>query len=147
MPIFIHEQETKFHVKQKRFIKKWLTKLIGNHNYRCGDINIILQTDEELLSLNQSALNHDTYTDIITFNYNEENSINGDLYISIERIKENAIKFAVSTEEELYRVMAHGVLHLLGFNDKKTDEQIIMRQKENEALSLLKDLFHVKHEE
>lgn len=146
MAVIIHEQDTMFHVKHKRIIKSWLKELIHIHAYKCGAINIILQSDEELLALNQQSLRHDYYTDIITFNYNTGKLIHGDLFISIDRIKENALNFASSTEEELRRVMAHGVLHLLGFNDKKTSEQKIMRQKEEEALQLFRELFHVKHE-
>ncbi|HCS20757.1 MAG TPA: rRNA maturation RNase YbeY [Bacteroidetes bacterium] len=146
MAIFIHEQNTMFHVKQKRFVKTWLKTLVQNNGAKPGDINIILQSDEEILALNQQALQHDYYTDIITFNYNSNKTISGDLFISIDRIKENALTFASSTEEELRRVMAHGVLHLLGFNDKTAREQQIMRKKENEALHLFRELFHVKHE-
>ncbi|MHB1279306.1 MAG: rRNA maturation RNase YbeY [Bacteroidia bacterium] len=146
MAIFIHEQNTLFHVKQKRSVKTWLKTLVQNNGAKPGDINIILQSDEEILSLNQQALQHDYYTDIITFNYNSGKTISGDLFISIDRIKENALTFASSTEEELRRVMAHGVLHLLGFNDKTSKEQQEMRKKENEALHLFRELFHVKHE-
>jgi probable rRNA maturation factor len=146
MAIFIHEQNTMFHVKHKRILKNWLKELIRTSGFICGDINIILQSDEELLVLNQQALQHDYYTDIITFNYNAGKHIHGDLFISIDRIKENARNFASSTEEELRRVMAHGVLHLLGYNDKKTSEQKVMRQKEDEALQRFRELFHVKHE-
>lgn len=146
MAVFIHEQNTLFHVKHKRFVKSWLKALIQNHGGKSGDINIILQSDEEILALNQEALQHDYYTDIITFNYNSGQIISGDLFISIDRIMENALTFASSTEEEFHRVMAHGVLHLLGFNDKSAKEQQEMRKKEDEALRLFRELFHVKHE-
>lgn len=144
MAIYIHEENSKFHVKQKRNLKSWLKHLIHLHHKTLGDINIILRTDDELLEMNQEVLQHDTYTDIITFNYNIENEISGDLFISIERIKENAAKFAVQTDEELKRVMAHGVLHLVGFNDKKKEEQNQMRIEENKALDLYNEMFHVK---
>lgn len=146
MALFIHEQNTKFHVKHKRFVKSWLKTLVEDHGAKAGDINIILQSDDELLALNQQALQHDYYTDIITFNYNNGSTISGDLFISIDRIKENALTFASSTEEELRRVMAHGVLHLLGYNDKTPKEKQLMRKKEDEALRLFDELFHVKHE-
>lgn len=146
MPVFIHEEETKFHVEQKRSLKKWLQLVISNHHKKTGDINIILCTDDQLLEMNQEVLKHDTYTDIITFNYNEGHTISGDLFISIDRIQENASKFAVPIEEELHRVMVHGVLHLIGFNDKKEKEAKEMRSKENESLALLAKMFHVKHE-
>jgi rRNA maturation RNase YbeY len=146
MPVYIHEQQTRFHVEQKRIVKSWIKQIIDNHQKKTGDINIILCSDEELLKMNQEVLDHDTYTDIITFNYNHANIVSGDLFISIERIQENASKFAVSTEEELRRVMIHGVLHLIGFNDKKDNERLEMRRKENESLSLLEKMFHVKHD-
>ncbi|MDX5320367.1 MAG: rRNA maturation RNase YbeY [Bacteroidota bacterium] len=146
MAIFFHEQNSKFHVKHKRNLKHWLRELILQHHMIPGDINVILQTDDELLKMNQEVLNHDTYTDIITFNYNEGHRISGDLFISIDRIKENATKFAVSTEEELHRVMAHGVLHLIGFNDKTKSEQEEMRKQESLALQLFGSMFHVKHD-
>lgn len=146
MAIYIHEENTKFHVKQKRNLKSWLKNLIQRHHKISGEINIVLRTDAELLEMNQEVLQHDTYTDIITFNYNFEDEIHGDLFISIERIKENASKFAEPIEEELKRVMAHGVLHLIGFNDKKKEEQERMRSEENKALDLYKEMFHVKHE-
>ncbi|MBI1223097.1 MAG: rRNA maturation RNase YbeY [Bacteroidetes bacterium] len=146
MSIYIHEENSKFHVKQKRQLKKWLQELILLHVKIPGAVNIILRTDEELLEMNQSVLNHDTYTDIITFNYNLGNTIHGDLFISIDRVKENAIKFAVPTDVELRRVMAHGVLHLIGFNDKKEEEQTQMRIEENKALQIYDQMFHVKHE-
>ncbi len=146
MAIFIHEENSKFHVKHKRKIKQWLSQLIQNKKHEVGEVNIVLRTDEELLRMNQEVLNHDTYTDIITFNYNQEKEINGDLFISIDRIKENAAKFAVSIEDELYRVMAHGVLHLIGYNDKNSKDQKTMREQENLALELYRTLFHVKHE-
>jgi len=146
MAIYIHEENSKFHVKQKRQIKVWLKRLIEHKNAELGEVNIILRTDEQLLAMNQEVLKHDTYTDIITFNYNEGSNISGDLFISIERIKENAIRFAVPVFEELHRVMAHGVLHLIGYNDKTPEDQKIMRLQENEALDLYRTLFHVKHE-
>lgn len=146
MPVYIHEQDTKFHVEQKRVLKKWLQQVVGNHSKKAGDINIILCSDEELLRMNQEVLKHDTYTDIITFNYNSSKMVSGDLFLSIERIRENASKFAVRIEQELHRVMVHGVLHLIGFNDKTEKERSQMRLKENESLELLAEMFHVKHE-
>jgi len=146
MAIYIHQENTKFHVKQKRQIKRWLSELIIHKQHEVGEINIILRTDDELLAMNQEVLNHDTYTDIITFNYNIDTEINGDLFISIDRIKENALKFAVPIEIELHRVMAHGVLHLIGYNDKNAKDQKIMKEQEDSALALYESLFHVKHE-
>ena len=107
-----------------------------------GEITLIFCSDEELLLVNQQHLNHDYYTDIITFDYCSENVVSGDLFLSMDRIKENAIKFNVSFNEELHRVVFHGVLHLLGYNDKTAIEIKEIRDRENYYLN---KLFHVKH--
>jgi rRNA maturation RNase YbeY len=99
-------------------------------------------TDDELLELNKEHLSHDYYTDIITFDFTEGKALGGDLFISVERVKDNAKTLQVSFEEELHRVCYHGVLHLLGYNDKSATEISIMRDKENYYLT---KLFHVKH--
>jgi len=109
-----------------------------------GDINYIFCSDSYLLKLNQEFLSHQTYTDIITFDYSVGKTISGEIYISLDRIKENANHFNVSPQEELLRVMIHGVLHLSGYRDKKRAEKSIMRKKEEACLSLWKNMFHVK---
>lgn len=114
----------------------WISQIIDNHKHTLGFLDFIFCSDEYLLKVNQEHLNHDTYTDIITFNYNEDKEISGDIFISIDRIKENANNFAVKFTEELHRVMIHGVLHLLGFNDKTSEQKEMMRQKEDESLQL-----------
>lgn len=147
MAIIFHTSDpVQFHVKQKVLLKNWIKHIITSHSKSVGQISIILVTDEELLQMNKDVLNHDYYTDIITFQYDYPPGISGDLYISIDRIKENAVKFAISTNEELHRVMIHGVLHLLGFKDKKKNEAAEMRQKENDSLKVLREMFHVKYE-
>ncbi len=100
-----------------------------------GDISIILCSDKYLLNMNIEYLQHNYYTDIITFNYVVGNKISGDLFISIERVKENSIEFNTSWIKELYRVIFHGVLHLIGYNDKTADEKKVMREKEDLYLS------------
>ena len=97
----------------------------------------IFCSDEYLYNLNQEYLNHDTYTDIITFPYSEPPLVEGDIFISIDRVKENASQFGAPFEQELHRVMIHGVLHLCGYSDKSPDEEALMRKKEDEALQLL----------
>lgn len=97
-------------------------------------------SDESLLEINREYLKHNTYTDIITFNYNEGKNIAGDIFISVDRVKENAQKFEVKFEEELHRVMIHGVLHLCGYKDKSKTDSGLMRKKENNALLLFKKL-------
>lgn len=132
---FFNEQTT-YKIQQKKKIKAWLTYSIKQEGFNCGNINIILCSDEYLLKINQDYLKHDTYTDIITFDYSEKNTLSGDLFISIQRVKENAAGFSVKVYDELLRVMVHGVLHLCGYKDKKENEEKIMRKKENEKLSI-----------
>ena len=110
---------------------------IKKHNKFLGTISYQFCSDEHIFDVNVSYLNHDTYTDIITFDYVEGNLISGDILISIDRVGENAKKFGVDFEQEFHRVLIHGVLHLLGFKDKSDEESAIMRQKENEALQIL----------
>lgn len=139
MAISFHvSEELKFHVKQKRLIKSWIKSIIEHKSKKLGDINYIFQTDDKLLELNNSALQHNYYTDIITFDYCENNTISGDLFISIDRVKENALNFAVPFEEEFLRVLIHGVLHLLGYGDKSKKDELVMREEENKAIEIFK---------
>ncbi|MGM0620076.1 MAG: rRNA maturation RNase YbeY [Bacteroidota bacterium] len=117
------------------FIKNQLQQLIIEEGKEPGDISVIFCSDDYLLEMNKKHLQHDYYTDIITFNYVEDLLISGDLFISADRIKDNAAKFGVAFLEELYRVIFHGVLHLIGYNDKTEAEQKVMRQKENYYLA------------
>ncbi|GMN10029.1 rRNA maturation RNase YbeY [Croceitalea sp. MTPC9] len=118
----------------------WINKLIQSQDSYLGNLSYIFCDDAYLLDINLQYLNHDTLTDIITFNYSDENTISGDIFISIERVKDNAKIFKVDFKEELLRVMSHGVLHLLGFNDKTESDKQLMRSKENEMMRL----FHVE---
>lgn len=119
----------------KNHIKNKVKDLIEKELYESGDISVILCSDKYLLEINQEYLNHDYYTDIITFNYVEGSVISGDLFISVDRIKENAKIFTSLFIKELYRVIFHGVLHLIGYNDKTDNEKKIMRGKEDFYLS------------
>jgi rRNA maturation RNase YbeY len=123
-------------------ITETLPVLVSLESFELGDITLIFCTDEELLAINKEHLAHDYYTDIITFNYNNDSILSGDLFISVDRITDNAQQLGVSMEEELHRVCYHGVLHLVGYNDKTDDEIALMRAKENFYLN---KLFHVKH--
>jgi probable rRNA maturation factor len=112
--------------------KNWIKDLIAKEGFNLVELNYVFVSDEALLVINRKYLNHDTYTDIITFDNSENNNqIEGDIFISIERIKENSVIFNNNFETELLRVMAHGVLHLCGYGDKKEKEVKIMREKEN----------------
>jgi len=128
--------KTNFKLSHKRPVKSWLNEIANNENKKLGTVNYVFFNDEQLLTLNQQYLNHGTFTDIITFDYSENNLLHGDICISIERVKENALKFKVSFVEELKRVMAHGILHLCGYKDKNNNEKKLMKQKEEEALLL-----------
>ena len=119
-----------------KFFLLWLSKVCKKHDDSMGDINLIFCSDDYLLEINKSHLNHDYYTDIITFDYTKE-TISGDLFISVDRVKDNANNLNVRFANELNRVVVHGVLHLLGFKDKTLNEANNMRKQENEALKLI----------
>lgn len=125
-----------FNLRQKLLYKRWLKELAALEGYKIGDINYIFCDDEYLLGVNQKYLQHDTYTDIITFDYVEGKILNGDIYISTERVRENARIYQVDFENELKRVLSHGVLHLCGYKDKTDADAAQMREKENFAISL-----------
>ncbi len=134
MPITFQVEKIKFNLKKKITIKLWIAKVLRLEKKQVGQINFLFTNDEEILKKNIQFLKHNTYTDIITFNYCKDKIINGDIIISIDRVKENAEKFKSDFEEELKRVLIHGVLHLCGYKDKKTADTELMRKKENWAL-------------
>jgi rRNA maturation RNase YbeY len=119
----------------------WISNVISSEIKTEGEISYIFCDDEYLLELNNQYLSHDTLTDVISFDYSIGNELHGDIFISIERVRENALYFNVSFEEELKRVMIHGVLHYCGYKDKTEIDQKLMRQKEEEKMQM----FHVKH--
>lgn len=127
-----------FKLKEKTKLKQWIKFITEKEKHTPGTINYIFCSDEELLDINIKHLNHNTYTDIITFDYTESKKISSDIFISIDRVAENAKKFNVTFEEELHRVMIHGVLHLCGYKDKSKADAELMRQKENLALKSFK---------
>lgn len=138
--MILFHQETNFNLPQKIVHKRWLTALAKHEGFTIGDINYIFCDDEYLLKINIEYLNHDTLTDIITFDYVENGVLNGDIYISIERVMENAGIFSVSFEQELHRVLAHGVLHLCGYKDKTESDAAFMRRKEDFAIQLFDEI-------
>lgn len=133
--------ETDFVLNDEELFSSWISNVIRSENKTQGELNYIFCDDEYLLKINQQYLNHDYYTDIISFDYSVGNDLQGDMYISIDRVRENAVDFNVSFEEELKRVIIHGVLHYCGYSDKSDNEAQIMRQKENEKIAM----FHVEH--
>lgn len=136
MSIFFSTENIKFDLKEKMKVKKWITEIVKAQNKRVGDISYLFCDDAYLIEINRSYLNHDTYTDIITFDYVEGNRVSGDILISVERVKENASLFNTSFDQELHRVIIHGVLHLLGQGDKTEAEAKVMRSREDDALAI-----------
>ncbi len=131
-------QGISFKLSNSRKTKSWIRKVIGLESKKLEHLNYIFCSDQSLLSINQQYLNHDTFTDIITFdNSDDSESIEGDIYISVERVRENAAELKTDFEEELHRVLIHGVLHLIGYGDKSAREKSTMRKKEDAYLSLL----------
>jgi rRNA maturation RNase YbeY len=137
VPIFFFEEDTQFKPKQKTSLRTWIKSTIVTEGYTLSELNYIFCSDEYLLGINQQYLEHDTYTDIITFDNSElPKVVVGDIFISVDRIRENAKNFAVSETDELHRVMIHGALHLLGYKDKTKKDKTLMTQKEDHYLSL-----------
>lgn len=134
MAVTFQNQEINFKLKQATRIKAWIKNIIELEKKKQGQLNFVFTNDEEILKTNIQYLNHNTYTDIITFDYCEDKFINGDIVISVERVTENAEKFKIDFEEELKRVLIHGVLHLCGYKDKSKEHAALMRKKENWAL-------------
>ncbi len=135
--ITFQPQDIKFDLKEKKKSKNWLKSIALKEGYKMGDLNYIFMSDEALLKMNLQYLNHDTYTDIITFDNSEDHSsIYGDIFISIDRVKENAESFKTQFENELRRVLAHGLLHLCGYKDKSEEEAKLMREMEEQSLAL-----------
>lgn len=134
MAISFQNQNIEFKLSEKIKIKAWVKKVIGSEKKEMGNLNFVFTSDEEILKTNVQYLKHNTYTDIITFDYCEGKKINGDIIISVERVKENARKFKTDFETEIKRVIIHGVLHLCGYKDKSEKDSKIMRSKENTAL-------------
>lgn len=134
MAISFQNQDIVFTLKEKTRVRDWIKTIITAEKKKTGRLDFVLTSDEEVLKANIRFLDHNTYTDIITFDDCEGNVINGDIIISIDRVRENAQKFDVSFETELKRVMIHGVLHLCGYKDKSKTDAALMRKKEDWAL-------------
>ena len=124
-------EDTNFKFNKRRATSKWLKSAIALENKKLGDISIIYCSDDYLLEINKQYLSHDYYTDVITFNYCEGDLISGDIFISVDTIKANAEEYGASFDNELCRVMVHGILHLIGYDDDCEANQLIMRQKED----------------
>ena len=136
-----YNYELDFEIHNEEEFSHWISSVILSEEKSEGEINYIFVDDDYLLDLNQKHLNHDTLTDVISFDYSLGNEIHGDIYISIDRVRDNASDFNVTFEEELKRVMIHGILHYCGYKDKTESDEQLIRSKEDEKIKM----FHVKH--
>jgi probable rRNA maturation factor len=133
--------ETDFQLENETQFSDWISRVILSENKKEGDINYIFCDDEYILEINKQYLGHDYYTDIISFDYSVGNELNGDIFVSVDRVKENATDFNATFDEELKRVIIHGILHYCGYKDKSEDDKALMRRKEDEKTRV----FHVEH--
>ncbi len=133
-------QDLDFTLPDEDFTRQWLINCAKSEQCFIGTLNYIFCSDEYLIEKNNQYLNHDTYTDIITFDYSDGGVLGGDVLISIDRVKENASELSIEFDTELSRVMAHGLLHLAGYGDKSDEEATLMREKEGECLQRLKSI-------
>jgi rRNA maturation RNase YbeY len=137
MAVHFFSEDIEFELSEKLRRKRWLKQLAKNAGFQIKELNYIFCSDEYLYKMNVDYLNHDTYTDIITFDNSEKpKDLEGDIFISVDRVRENAKSAQVEEEVELTRVLAHGLLHLMGYKDKAKDEASLMRSKEEEAIEL-----------
>jgi len=136
---YFAEQITKPKLRY-RLISKWLNNIIAKHFKKSGNISYIFCDDDYLLEVNSKYLNHQFYTDIITFDYVKGNLISGDIFISCDRVADNSVKFGVNLEDEFLRVISHGILHLLKYDDKDENEKEFMRKMESDCISQFKSL-------
>ena len=134
--ISYYNEDTDFLFKGKNLNNRWLRMVAGSEVRRIGDISIIFCSDNYILDVNMRYLQHDYFTDIITFDYCEGDKLSGDLFISVDSVRENALYYGTDFADELNRVMVHGLLHLIGYDDHTEEEQKVMREKENYYLSL-----------
>ena len=134
-------EETSFRLGSRRLTSRWIKEIVSQAEMRLGDLSVVFCSDPYILEVNKQYLGHDYYTDIITFDYCEGDVLSGDLIISVDTVWANAKEYgAASFDEELHRVIIHGVLHLIGFDDHSPEDQAEMRRQENAALALLKTL-------
>lgn len=140
MAIYFSTENIDFSLSDEAKVKRWITEVVKSQGKKVGNVGYLFCDDAYLIEINRTYLNHDTYTDIITFDYVEGNVVSGDIMISVERVRENANLFNTSFEQELYRVIIHGILHLLGQADKSEEEAKMMRKKEEDALALWKTI-------
>ena len=134
--ISFHNESVNNKTPSKRLLKAWIKEFVSNHGKKVGELAFVFCSDEKILEINQNFLQHDYYTDIITFDYSEGEVISGDIFISVERVLENAASHQVDYNTELLRVISHGVLHLIGFQDKEEKKKVEMKRNEDLCMSL-----------
>ena len=137
MTISFYAEDIELPAIKKEAVSNWIRRVAETYGKKTGDISYIFCSDEKILEVNRQYLQHDYYTDIITFDYTSGNKISGDLFISLDTVKTNAEKFETPYNEELHRAIIHGILHLCGINDKGPGEREIMEENENKALAIL----------
>ena len=140
MSVTFHTEEVKFNLKYKLRHKQWVREWILTNRKSPGNISFLFTSNEQIKLINEEYLNHNYFTDVISFDYTEKDLVSGDIVISVEEVKKNADYYGADLDEELRRVMIHGVTHLLGYMDGSQEEKEIMREKENEALHLWKKM-------
>ena len=136
MAVSYFAEDVKMPAIKKRETTAWIRRVASGYGKKCGDIAYIFCSDEKILEVNKAYLQHDYYTDVITFDYTEGDKISGDIFISVDTVRSNAEQFGTDYDEELHRIIIHGVLHLCGINDKGPGEREMMTRHENEALKL-----------
>lgn len=145
MSIRFAVQNIDFELPEPQKVRQWVAEVVQRRGKYVGNLSYLFCDDEHILEVNRQFLDHDTYTDIITFDYVAADLISGDILISVDRVGENASTYGVPFEQELHRVVIHGVLHLFGQGDKSPDEAAEMRRQEAEALALWEQMFHEEH--
>ncbi|MDR2680402.1 MAG: rRNA maturation RNase YbeY [Tannerella sp.] len=138
--ILYNSDDIKMPCFPKRKISLWIKRIAEKHRKRVGEVSYIFCSDSKIMEINKSYLNHDYYTDIITFDYTENDLISGDIFISVDTVRSNAAKYGVVFDNELFRVIIHGILHLCGIDDKAPGARIIMEKHEDDALRILNDI-------
>lgn len=142
--INFYNEDVDFKLKNKLILKRWIKQVIDSYGFKPGELSYIFCSDDKILEVNRQFLQHDYYTDVITFDYDEDGVVSGDMYISVDTVKTNAEQYAPSFDREMQRVIIHGVLHLCGLKDKQPDDEKKMREAEEKALAMLDEIMAQK---
>lgn len=142
--IGFENEDVELKLKNKLILKKWIKQVAESYGFKTGDLTYIFCSDDRILEVNRQYLQHDYYTDIITFDYDEDGVVSGDMFISVDTVRTNAEQYAPSFDDEMHRVIIHGVLHLCGLKDKAPDDEKKMRAAEEKALAMLATLMAEK---